>query len=292
MYAHWATETGGPNGNFYNWNIGNVKYVPSAGGVPFVVLKGVWEEIGGKKVYLPSNDPGARFRAFNSLEEGMEFYLKLLKNSRYASSWKYIESGDVAGFAHALKVKGYYTAKEKDYAAALQTNYNSFLGKKDKQKEQSSSFDITDLIKKIQAFFKYLTGSPKTALSKMANDPNNYIIVISSTYDYSSAVEYARIFALALEENIDAKTKICTDGTDVEINCKINGDPDLVVSAVSQFGNVISDEFNKSAKNIDPIRVFNAVMADTNSTYAPITLKALERNSRIFQLKVSGKNNG
>lgn len=58
------------------------------------------------------------FRAYATPAEGARDYLALLR-TRYASAMDAAERGDVAGFATALKSRGYYTARVEDYATAL-----------------------------------------------------------------------------------------------------------------------------------------------------------------------------
>jgi peptidoglycan hydrolase-like protein with peptidoglycan-binding domain len=70
-------------------------------------------------------DPVCCFRAFRTLDEGTADYLALLKK-QFASSWPFVVAGDTAGFAHALKVKGYYTADEAQYTKALKGRRDKF----------------------------------------------------------------------------------------------------------------------------------------------------------------------
>jgi len=126
LYAQWIVETGGRN--CWNWNIGNVKVSQAqvAENLPWVDLPGTWEMIGGKRVVLPDGDPGRRFRAYSSLDSAMWEHLKFLRDTRYAPSWPFVESGDPDGFAHALKRQGYYTAPAADYARIMGAAFKTF----------------------------------------------------------------------------------------------------------------------------------------------------------------------
>jgi len=108
--------------NMYNYNVGNIKYTGNKDKYDFIVLN--------TKEYI--NDTSsvkvdAKFRAYESLEEGVKDYLNLIR--RKPSVWKAISSGDPDQFAHALKMTGYYTAPEKDYGRSLKMIYDNY-GKK------------------------------------------------------------------------------------------------------------------------------------------------------------------
>jgi flagellum-specific peptidoglycan hydrolase FlgJ len=61
------------------------------------------------------------FRAYGSVDEGAEDYIRVLSH-RFGAAFAKAQVGDIDGFAHALKQAGYYTASEKDYASALHAN--------------------------------------------------------------------------------------------------------------------------------------------------------------------------
>ena len=105
----------------YDWDVGNFKAVPGADYQSFQT----WEIIGGKRV-----DMVCKFAVFPSLEQGLSAYLHAFY-TRWGAAWHYACLGDVDGFAHGLKVAGYYTAPEADYAAGVHrwaTYYLQLLG--------------------------------------------------------------------------------------------------------------------------------------------------------------------
>lgn len=103
-----ALETG--NGrSCFGWDVGNFKAVPGADYQSFET----WEMIDGKRVPMV-----CRFAVFPSLEQGLSAYLRAFY-TRWGAAWHYACLGDVDGFAHALRVCGYYTAPEADYAAGV-----------------------------------------------------------------------------------------------------------------------------------------------------------------------------
>lgn len=62
--------------------------------------------------------PASRFRAFHSAEEGAADHISLLAR-RFPTAIVSAMQGDARGYAHQLKVCGYYTADESQYAAGL-----------------------------------------------------------------------------------------------------------------------------------------------------------------------------
>lgn len=61
---------------------------------------------------------GCRFRAFKSADEGALDHISLLAR-RFPEAIVMAQQGDARGYAHQLKVRGYYTADESQYAAGL-----------------------------------------------------------------------------------------------------------------------------------------------------------------------------
>ena len=102
----------------YNFNFGGIKGTSPSGAT--AVLR-THEVIGGKDVVIRDG-----FRAYASLDEGALDYVKTLEQ-RFAGATEPASRGDAAGFAHALKKAGYYTASEADYSAAL----GRLMGKSD-----------------------------------------------------------------------------------------------------------------------------------------------------------------
>lgn len=138
LYAQDALETGSTVA-MWNNNIGNVKYVPSANpavdeGKEYMMLANVWEIVNGHKVIFQPPSQATWFRAFESLADGIAFHLDFLKNHRYKAAWSAVESGDPAGFAHLLRLAGYYTAPEADYVRLMNTYFNKYM--KDQTYEQ------------------------------------------------------------------------------------------------------------------------------------------------------------
>lgn len=153
LWSQFACETA--SGRYcWNWNLGNVKHV-NGDGYDYVALKGVWEGVtpdqaqkliatgkwvadsnpdhakavgpGKVSIVASSTNPAAWFRAFSSLDEGMEEHVKFLIN-RYPKAWEAVLAGDPAAFSKALKARGYYTASESAYTSALLVHFKAFMG--------------------------------------------------------------------------------------------------------------------------------------------------------------------
>lgn len=75
-------------------------------------------------IWFYPDHPTCRFRAFGSLLEGAADHLAIL-TKRFQKSWSAVLAGDPIAYAHALKVQGYYTADESDYARSLASLFRS-----------------------------------------------------------------------------------------------------------------------------------------------------------------------
>ena len=125
VMAQHIIETG--NNDCWNWNICNVKYVVANGNVDYCALNGVFEIVNGVRIELPSTNPGAWFRSFSTLDDGVSFYLQFISGKRYQQSWQAVMQGNPSLFAHLLKLQGYYTANETTYTNELVYEFNHFM---------------------------------------------------------------------------------------------------------------------------------------------------------------------
>lgn len=126
IISQWSLETGG--NSCWCYNICNIKAVDdSTKTITYCALNGVWEMIKGERITLPKSDPGSWFRAFETLDDGVAFYLDFLKNHRYKKAWVAIEAGKPAEFALLLKQLGYYTASVDDYTKSMNYFFNKFM---------------------------------------------------------------------------------------------------------------------------------------------------------------------
>lgn len=107
--AQACLETGSGR-HMFNFNFGGIKGTGPSG---MTASSATHEWEGGERVRTR-----ARFRAYESLDEGAEDFLSLL-HRRYAPAVDAAARGDVDGFAHALKAGGYFTGPEGRYANDL-----------------------------------------------------------------------------------------------------------------------------------------------------------------------------
>lgn len=123
ILAQWALETG--RGKFmHNYNCGNVKATSAwTGDYTYFACN---EIINGKIVWFYPDDPGCKFRAFNSLDEGVASYLDILYG-RFGGAWPAVISGNVSDFVHLLKKQRYFTANEESYRKTSQSLFDEFM---------------------------------------------------------------------------------------------------------------------------------------------------------------------
>lgn len=114
LVAHVWHETAGGMAS-YGWNLAGIKYSPRCGHDYYQVQTS--EVISGKPCTVI-----AAFRSYPDLAASVADYMALLRG-RYGVAWASVENGDPAGFAHALRSGGYYTAPEGLYTAALVRRY-------------------------------------------------------------------------------------------------------------------------------------------------------------------------
>lgn len=126
--AQTMIETGGKS--VYGNNVGNRKVpssTPTDRDVLYHMLPNTWEIIKNKKIYFQPPDRQTWFLSHASLQEGVEEHLKFIKSGRYSNAWQYVLSGDVKGYATALKARGYYTAPVEDYIKGMALFYSPYM---------------------------------------------------------------------------------------------------------------------------------------------------------------------
>jgi flagellum-specific peptidoglycan hydrolase FlgJ len=127
FFAQFALETA-TGAKCFNFNMNNVKY---NGVGDYCVLHGVFEFVNGKRVELGPDDPGSRFRSFDTLQEGAAFFLSFLKGGRYATAYAAALTGDPAAFVHQLHEHGFFTAPESTYILGVRYHFNKFMHETD-----------------------------------------------------------------------------------------------------------------------------------------------------------------
>ncbi len=109
LTAHVSHETASGD-KMYNYNFGGIKGTSPDG---LTARYKTHEFFRGKKTRIVDG-----FRAYRTLDDGARDYLTFLQG-RYGEAYAKAEAGDVNGFSHALKKRGYYTAPVDTYARAV-----------------------------------------------------------------------------------------------------------------------------------------------------------------------------
>ncbi len=297
VMAQNAIETGGKRESMHNYNVGNIIV---GGSDHDYFLGGDWMYT--DKAETQKKTITQKFRAYNSLEEGVEDYLKLLSASkRYAPAWEHIMHPDIQAYSKALHDAGYYGAKEEVYTKGLMAQFNRF------NKGDSYSAGLSGKETSPSMVATRDTGSPMHGLDDFLNQflekfqiaatdynlkklykhalPNNDLLIQISAPDYSSAVEFSRILCTALDEELLSTSFQYTDGHLVEIECSIPGPSKECFGAVKQMTEVIAETFRDATAKIGGITVNSNVIMNKKSSYQPISPKTADTNYRKFLLK-------
>jgi hypothetical protein len=133
--AKTALETGRWKA-IHRFNFGNVKAGESYTGLYTTfrcneIIKGKvqWFDPTTDGFADPPGHPQTRFRAYQSAAEGAAAYVSFVAGGRYAAAWQRLLAGDAAGYVHALKVAGYFTADEGPYVKGVVSLQREFIGK-------------------------------------------------------------------------------------------------------------------------------------------------------------------
>lgn len=126
LLAQWALETGW-GASCWGSNLGNMR-PPASRGCLCLQIPGdhVSEVIGGREYFFAPPSRGSTFQAFEDLDKGAEFYMGFLI-TRYSSAWPAVVAGDIAGFSHLIRQRGYYTAFEAQYTTTLRSCFAHVL---------------------------------------------------------------------------------------------------------------------------------------------------------------------
>jgi len=107
------------------YNFGNIR--PPAGWTGGYCQFRCNEKIKGEWVWFDPPSPGSNFVAFESAEDGAEFYIRKLIE-KWPEAWDAAMHGNATRFVHGLKQRGYFTADEAPYQVAVYHLYKEFFG--------------------------------------------------------------------------------------------------------------------------------------------------------------------
>jgi|SRR6185436_2642857 len=285
VLAQNALETGHRK-SMWNYNIGNIT-TDGKGGYDFFddlptdeqVKPGVW-----KKMSL-------KYRAYPSLKEGMQDYLKFISGKKYANAWQHILHPNPAAFSKALKQSGYYTANEAPYTKTLTKLYNQYSKSKidkiqpvfDKNVIPHNDNQLNHILDDYLQMVAASEKNNKKIYKKLL--PFNNILVKINSIDYNNSIEFARILCSALEEELMATAYTHTDGNSIEIECVIPGPAQDCLYATMQLTSSVADAFRVATKKIGSIDVTTQCTLNKKSSYKQIGFKSAECQHRKFLMK-------
>jgi len=233
-----------------------------------------------------------KYRAYKSLQDGVEDYLKFISRNKYSDAWQHILNPDPVKFSKALKAAGYYTANEESYTKTLAKLYSQYSKSNVGGVEsniltgpQVPANDVS-LDSILNSYLQMVAASErknKKLYKKML--PYNNILVKINSDSYTNSIEFARILCAALEEELTASAYTHTDGQEVEIECAIPGPSIECLEVTKQLTNSVAEAFQIATKKIGRVLVNTECFAEQKSTYNQISLKSAEHQHKKFLLK-------
>jgi flagellum-specific peptidoglycan hydrolase FlgJ len=278
LWAHTAMETGNFQ-SMYNYNLGNIKATPKYSQNKKWTSFSGGEVIDGKTYKFTAAHPMYYSRSYDSLDEAMVDYLKIL-GGRFKSALMEAVNGNVENFSKQLKEQGYYTADEKKYTNAIKALLNE-PNVPSQTLEPANDNDLAELEQAlgIKLVANNLTEMVVNAISDKILPRNDIKIKIKAD-KFSSIIEYAYILSNAISRTIDADTDICVNGSDVEINCNTTGDIEYIKDAVQAIDNIVSKAFLNNYKS--PVI---SIIKEGKSKYSIIKENKIERERRKFAME-------
>lgn len=300
IYSKVAFETGGLK-LMYNYNIGNIKALPNKGKwTGFNCSERIQDNTGKiKNIKFTKKHPICYFRAFDSLDEGIRFYLDFLNSAgkgRYKEALLAGAKGDVDTFANKLKEAGYYTDDPKTYASGMKYHlkkYYKSLGKDLPKEEEKENIDtinlpievkntVNDLFKGLGLNMKIAKPLTDLVVNSISEKllPKNKVYVNVKAANFSEKMEYAYVLSNALARTIDADSDICSNGSEVHVTCDTTGNLDTIYKAVEAIDNIVANSFKNKYKKI----IISTVKLGSSKHPIFNEIK-VERERRKFALK-------
>lgn len=115
--------------------------------------------------------------------------------------------------------------------------------------------------------------------------PNHNILIQINAGEYTNSIEFARILCSALDTELLARAFTHVDGSNVEVECDINGPKEKCFAAVNQLTDAIVEAFKVATDKIGGIKVSTKCIMDKKSSYQQLSLKTADSNYRKFLLK-------
>jgi hypothetical protein len=149
--------------------------------------------------------------------------------------------------------------------------------------DRSSNF--TALLNEFMSTFSSVKPdqTSKRTYSKML--PNHDVLIQIEAPDHTSAIEFSRILCSALDEELKAFAYPHTDGSKVEVECRIAGPALECLQTVEQLSHSLADTFKTATKKIGGINISTQCVMNKKSSYQEISLRTADTNYRKFLLK-------
>lgn len=173
IMSHNDLETGFRK-SMWNYNIGNITVGNSDH------THNYYDDLETNEQISPGKWQSAKlkYRAFDSLDEGMEDYLKFISKR---PGWQWILDPNPEAYSKALKASGYYTANESDYTRNMKGLFQSNLknplgnGKVDSTKSKTVTPSAKHSTPKFNNLDQLLSEMEKQ-LSSLAAERENLLI--------------------------------------------------------------------------------------------------------------------
>lgn len=301
LIAHNALETGGfTTKAMFNYNIGNIVKTSQDSFDYFVHP----DSYHGKKFM-------SKFRSYNSLEDGVLDYLKLIKKG-YPQAFD-ATSGTPKDFAHALvanpKFKYYDETHEKEYAAGMTSLYNKALKSSDFHQSfndavatttstSKPSLDpISDIESLLEKFINSLANHQNhqnkiTKSSIQTHLPLHHFLIKVMAPDTTTAIEFSRVLSTAMDEELLATASTFLHKNKVEVECEINGDQKLCEQALMQLCEAMSHAFEQATNKLGGIQVFTQILPNQTSNYQQLDIKLAAIQYDLFHNQITKVNYG
>lgn len=296
LMSHNALETGGfTTKAMFNYNIGNITKTPSDSYDYFVHP----DSYHGKKFM-------SKFRSYSSLEDGVYDYLNLLKKG-YPQAFR-ATNQTPKDFAYALvanpKFQYYDDTHREEYAKGMTSLYNQAIKSNTFNRSfqtaitqpQHNETQSTDFVSKIENLLSRFLSAISTqqdtnSLHKRAEYkqylPEHRFLIKLRAEEMCDALEFARVLATAMGEELLATSKTFCQGKHVEMECYIHGNQFLCAEAVSQLCGAMSDVFATATHQVGNIVVTADIFPNDISNYQELDIKLAEVGYQVFHHKIA-----
>lgn len=159
-------------------------------------------------------------------------------------------------------------------------HYKNAISQLPKQKENNTSSDY--LLNQLDSFLKSVASDNKSI------NVNNFSILVIGE-DLSTSIEFARVLAIGLREELNAKTTTHMQDNKIEVSCTINGSKEMAKKLIQAFTDNLSNCFFDKTKEIGGLKVVAKIVNHKKSNYDFIDYRTASLYYRKFLSKFIGK---